>query len=108
MPSGAPEDVPGDAILYKFVHRNDIDDAGRPTRAVFRNVGERGDPDREPGMSTDWNKFSTPHRTRNRVKSGRPEDNGVISLPVARVRLIHLQVVSHAPETDNWAHTDVF
>ena len=55
-------------------------------------------------MSTDWDRYSTPEKSRERAN--RPEDNGIVSLPAGGVRAINL-TVEHAPESDNQAHTDV-
>lgn len=57
-------------------------------------------------MSADWERYATPHDTRRRAR--RPEDNGVLALPVAGLLAIPLDV-THTPdlEQQNRAHTDV-
>jgi hypothetical protein len=103
-----PEEIPDDARLYMRVHRNDIDNRGRPLPGAFRN----SPPTPEGGMSTDWEKYSTPEATRQRGRQ--PEGNyAVIGLIAGRVRDIPNQRVQHTPvqdhtlHSDNRAHTDV-
>lgn len=56
-------------------------------------------------MSVDWGRYSKPAESRARATSP-PQDNGVVSLAVAKVRAIP-QGVRHAPLPRNRAHTDV-
>ena len=101
------EAIPSEAVLYKRLHRQDIDEKGSPKPGAFRNT-----PAKEDGMSTDWNKYSTPHETRQRAKS--PEANIVIAIVAGEVRAIEGQRVEHTPvnpteeQPGNRAHTDVF
>lgn len=94
----SPEPIPDQNELYMRIHCNLIRD-GNPIPGAFRDHGR--------GMSTDWNKYSTPTDTLNRAKE--PKKNGVIRLRAGDVRAIPNQVVEHSPDplTSNRAHTDV-
>ena len=101
--------IPDDAILYMRVHRNNLDPNGEPIPGAFRNQPTRAD-----GMSTDWQKYSTPEECQRRART--PSDNAIIILPVAEIRKIDGQKVEHTPIYEplcdppnfNRAHTDVF
>ena len=104
------EPIPDDALLYMRVHKHNLDANGEPIPGAFRNQPTRAD-----GMSTDWNKYSTPEEGQARART--PGDNAVIVLPVAAVREIaDEQIVEHTPIYEplaeppifNRAHTDVF
>jgi hypothetical protein len=103
------EPISDDALLYMRVHKNNLDSNGEPIPGAFRNQ-----PTRVDGMSTDWNKYSTPEECQARART--PEVNAVIVLPVAEVRKIADQKVEHTPIYSplseppvlNRAHTDVF
>jgi hypothetical protein len=58
------------------------------------------------GMSTDWEKYSTPGQTQQRGRKAAPE-YGVVAMFVAEVRLVPGQTVEHEPEPENRAHTEV-
>jgi hypothetical protein len=58
-----------------------------------------------PGMSVDWDKYSSKEETQRRAKS--PSDNAVISLSVRGIRAIDALDVKHLPEADNQAHSEV-
>ena len=92
------EHVPDEDKLFMRVHKNWCP-GGELGPGVFRDHG--------PGMSTDWEKYSTPEDSRNRAKC--PAENGVLSLVVGAVRAIPPLAVQHSPdaETMNRAHTDV-
>jgi hypothetical protein len=79
---------------------------GKLQPGVFQD--KKGDPPQhsEGGMSTDWEKYSTPQQTRERAKN--PADNAVIGLPVGPVTKIPLEV-KHTPDIErmNRAHTDI-
>ena len=94
------ENVPHDAILYMRVHRQYINDDGELAPGVFKNHGS--------GMSTDWNKYSTPTITLERAKD--LSQNGVIEMGAGDARDIPGQTVEHTPDFvgNNRAHTDVF
>ena len=98
------EDIPNGHLLYMRVHRCWLNPSGELRLGVFRNHGTGA----SVGMSTEWSFYSAPEQTRQRAKS--PEDNGVISMVVGRVREIPGQLVEHTPdiEKSNRAHTDVF
>jgi hypothetical protein len=101
------EEVPNRATLYQRVHRNNLDEQGLPKPGAFRNS-----PTKQDGMSTDWDRYSTPQQTRQRARQ--PSENIVIALPVGRVREIAGQRVEHTPVqpeaefAGNQAHCDVF
>ncbi len=95
------EDIPNSGQLFMRVHEmwiqsNDV------MPGVFRNHGD--------GMSTDWNKYSTPQETLNRASEhGKdPDRYGVIQMNVGQVRAIPKQSVTHTPLPSNRSHTDVF
>jgi len=93
-----PENIPDVDRLFMRVHRTSTT-AGELNPGAFR--------DREGGMSTEWEKYSTAAEARARAKT--PSDNGVISLPAGKVRLIPDMVVSHTPDVERRVrgHTDV-
>lgn len=104
------EPIPDDALLYMRVHKNNLDSNGEPIPGSFRNQPTRAD-----GMSTDWDKYSTPEECQARART--PEVNAIIVLAVAEVRKIaDKQMVEHTPiykplsepPEFNHAHTDVF
>ena len=78
------EEIPGEAVLYMRVHRQKVDQTGAPKPVAFQNK-----PTDTDGMSTDWEKYSTPQQTRQRAR--KPEDNIVISLVAGDVRAIEGQ-----------------
>ena len=90
------EDIPNDAKLFLRVHRNNVRSGLTPN--IFVQHGG--------GMSTDWEKYSTPAETRAR---GRKPSNeyGVVALIAERIRSVSGLAVAHTPEDDNRAHTDV-
>ncbi len=97
------EYIPDPDLLYMRVHQVHIR-GDSPSLKVFVNHGE----DEEDGMSTDWNKYSTPAQTRNRIYGSKPAwRGGVIQMVVGEVRKIPGQSVQHAPLADNRAHTNV-
>lgn len=93
------EAVPDQDLLFMRIHRVWIRN-GELIPGVFQN--------RDAGMSTDWNKYSTPEETLKRAND--PSMNGVIQFVVEDVRGIPQQRVVHTPnrERNNRAHTDVF
>lgn len=97
------EEIPGEDSLLMRVHQNYLDNEGEPIPGAFRNRPLKTD-----GMSTDWERYSTPEQTRLRAPN--PMANIVISLLARAVRSIPNQLVVHTPnaETNNRAHTDVF
>jgi hypothetical protein len=95
----AAEAIPNEAHAYMWAHRTYF--RGKMLLpGVFR---VRGD-----GMSTDWDKYSTPEETQARAKN--PEDNAVLRLPVASIRAIKNLDIKHTPKSEpppNRAHSDV-
>jgi hypothetical protein len=100
------------------VHKNHIEPTGQILLIAFRNHGNPNDPGLEPGMSTDWQKYSSPEECRERASDfGKdPERYEVIQMNVGQIRGIPNQRVEHTPihKPDNSpphlnrAHTDVF
>ena len=96
------EEIPDESSLWMRVHRQRVRNGDiRPN--AFANK-----PTDDDGMSTDWEKYSTPQETQNRAKV--PSDNAVIQLNVGEVRKLPAQTVVHTPDhkNNNRAHTDVF
>ena len=94
------EYIPGQDLLYMRIHQNWIDEDGEIIPGVFKDHGG--------GMSTDWQKYSTPDETRARTEKPTTE-YAVISFVVTQVREIPDQTVIHTPlqELLNRAHTDI-
>ena len=99
----APEAIPPNAKLYMRVHKSYVRN-GDFQPGVFSNKGEGS----SPGMSTEWEKYSTPEEARGRSKV--PADNGVIALEAGPVREIEGLTVEHTPDLERRirGHTDVF
>jgi hypothetical protein len=97
------EEIPDADALFMRVHRCFLQ-YGEIIPGVFKDHGDRNG---KGGMSTDWEKYSTPVATRNRAR--RPEDNGVISFNAGQVRAISGLTVNHSPDLEscNRAHTDI-
>ena len=93
------EDIPNEDRLFMRVERSFVSH-GKFGPGVFKNRPTKSD-----GMSTDWDKYSTPGATRERAKV--PQNNGVIEMPVAEVRKIMGQTVVHRPIQSNRSHTEV-
>lgn len=98
------ETIPDDNYLFLRVHKADIDDEGEPFPRAFRNQ-----PKGSPGMSTDWQKYSTSAETQRRGRKP-PEEYAVVRLLTGETRAIPGQQVIHEPDTktNNQAHTEVF
>lgn len=82
--------------MYYRVHRN-FCNGGEIGPNVFRNHGD--------GMSTDWEKYTTPEESRDRAK--KPLENAVVSLIVGDVAKIPGQRIEHTPIPENRSHADV-
>ena len=94
------EIIPDEDDLYYRIHKMFFkEDPDIIPSASFRPQGK--------SMSTDWNKYSTPERLRQRANN--PEDNRIVEMNVGNVRTIPL-TVNHAPDyvEMNRAHTEVF
>jgi hypothetical protein len=93
--------------LFMRVHKDNIYDDGTLKPGAFRNRPPEEENQR-PGMSTDWDKYSSPLDTKLRAKD--PSKNAVIQMSVAEIRNISNQVVEHTPNKkyNNRSHTDIF
>jgi hypothetical protein len=50
-------------------------------------------------MSVDWDRYATPHQTRDRART--PKDNAVISMVVGAVRAVEGLALEHEPVQEN-------
>jgi hypothetical protein len=91
------EQIPDEDVLFFRIHRNYMVNDDEVPLGAFRDQGG--------GMSTDWNKYSTPEESQ--MRSSIPADNGIVSLRVGGVRGINPLSVTHAPEPGNRSHTEV-
>jgi len=91
------ENIPYNDRLFMRVHQNLLPKSGELVPTAFRDQGE--------GMSTDWEKYSPPHDTKQRAS--KPSENGVIQMQAGLVEEIETLAVEHRPIADNRAHTDV-
>jgi hypothetical protein len=91
------EDIPNNSKLYYRVHITNIID-GAVVPGSFKELGS--------GMSTDWEKYSTPEQSLKRARV--PIENSIVHFVVGELRSIPLEV-EHTPddELNNQAHTDV-
>ena len=99
------ENIPDDGALFYRLHATvDFRDGIVKPRAFQ----ERGEGDAR-GMSTDWDKYSTPKKSRDRVREfGKDPANyriGKFMVGVLRNEL--LLSVTHQPFDENRAHTSV-
>jgi len=93
------EIIPNEDDLYYRIHKMYYEDVPNVIPGSgFRPQGK--------SLSTDWNKYSTPERSRQRATI--PEDNRIVEMNVGDVRVIPL-TVNHTPDhvEVNRAHTDV-
>jgi hypothetical protein len=92
-----PEQIPVHAKLYMRAHKVFLYN-GELAPGVFR--------DHQGGMSTEWDKYSTPDEVRARCK--KPLENGIIEMTAGDVIGIPL-TVSHTPDVERRVrgHTDV-
>lgn len=93
------EVIPNNSRLYYRIHQTFIRN-GKMVPSVFKERGEG----ESCGMSTDWEKYSTPEESRNRAPI--PEKNGIVSFIAGNLRDVNLEVI-HAPSNHNRAHTNV-
>ncbi len=89
------EEIHNDNKLFYRIHKDYIID-GKLTHGVFEEKGN--------GMSTDWEKYSTPTDSVCRAK--KPIDNGIVSFMVGDIRNINL-AVTHKPSEKNRSHSIV-
>lgn len=111
------EEIPNEDLLYMRVHKSHIEPDGNIILIAFRNHVDPSDLFKEPGMSTDWQEYSTAEECRQRAKDFGKDPNKyeVIQLNVGKVRGIPSQKVEHTPIYEphstppilNRAHTDV-
>jgi hypothetical protein len=90
------EHVPDGDHLFMRAHRTFIRN-GVLTHGVFKDHGG--------GMSTDWERYSTPAETR--ARAAKPAENGIIMMVAGSVRSIDRLIVEHTPKDTNRSHTDV-
>jgi hypothetical protein len=112
------ETIPNEDLLYMRVHKNLVQSDGSIAFLAFKNHGDPRDPSIRPGMSTDWQEYSTPEECRQRASlfGKDPSKYEVIQINVGRVRQIPGQEVEHTPIYEphstppilNRAHTDVY
>ena len=102
-------------VLYMRVAAEKFTELGGellPESVVFKNFSNGLG---EAGMSTDWCRYASPHDTRMRAVKKAPDEYGVVSIPVGKVKAIPRQRIEHTPiyltpnhVGNNRAHTDVF
>lgn len=114
------EDIPDKSLLYCYVHKKgEVNPkTGHLLERAFRNTPY----DTGTDKSSDWNKYSTPEETRQRLaqqpkQSGgfkKPDDYCVLQLSVRIIRTeIPSQTIEHDPIQndqvlpDNRAHTKI-
>jgi hypothetical protein len=92
------EHIPDSDLLLRRVHRSFLgsDKSKIPVGAFPRS---------ENGISTDWEKYSTPEETRNRGHE--PQANGVLQIFTRDVRKFENLVVEHTPQPGNRAHSSI-
>ncbi|PCJ26142.1 MAG: hypothetical protein COA97_06225 [Flavobacteriales bacterium] len=111
--------IPKKGLLYCFIHKNDVNpDSKEPYPGAFKNT-----PRNETGvdLSSDWDKYSTPKKTLERVGKHpkgdgfkNPDDYGVLHLPIEKIKsntpsqeLEHNPLQNHEYLPDNQAHTKI-
>lgn len=92
------ENIPDQDFILRRIPKRKVKKDGTPSPGAFNNF--------QGGMSSDWDKYSTPQETRQRDSN--PRETGVVKLSVRQVREIPAQTVEHTPKQNNRAHTDVF
>jgi len=97
------EPILDEDFLFMRVHKTWAKRDGSISLGVFKNT-----PTPQDGMSTDWQKYSTPEETRSHSARKPPDEYAVIRMLAGKVRTIPKQEVEHTPLPDNRAHTDVF
>jgi hypothetical protein len=90
------EVIPDDDSLYYRIHEVNVRN-GEILPVAFREIGA--------GMSTDWNKYSTPKESLARAKN--PNKNGIVSFVVLNLRNDLNLSVEHTPTDKNRSHTNV-
>jgi hypothetical protein len=102
------EIIPNEDSLYCFVNKANVDykRGNLPRAAAFQNTPKDGD-----NLSSDWEKYSTPLETRDRVGMQlkkntqdfkNPDDFGVLQMNVGILRNeILRQIIEHDPIFNN-------
>lgn len=115
------EYIPDESLLYCYVHKKgEVNHITRqPLERAFRNTPY----DTGTDKSSDWNKYSTPEATRNRLakqpkRTGgfkNPNDYCILQLSVQKIRseipsqkIKHDPIQNHQYLPDNRAHTKIF
>jgi hypothetical protein len=101
MTKWQPESIPDQDRPFMRVHVKTWVRDGEVRPGAFQNR-----PEGAPGMSTDWERYSSAEETRQRAR--KPLEQGVIAFRAGAARALPGQVVQHTPQDDNRAHTDVF
>ena len=113
------EDIPDESLLFCYIFKKNINSkTGDPLERTFNNTPFKTGKD----LSSDWNQYSTPEETRQRLakqpkrKGGfkNPDDYFVVQLSVQKIRTeISSQTIEHDPIQndivlpDNRAHTKI-
>jgi hypothetical protein len=105
------EEVPDIDVLFYRIHKTKVDFSEPDPKKKIKLLAFDPQPQGGTEMSTDWNKYSTPVESRNRARV--PEDNGIVSFSVLKVREKPYPLsVRHDPTLTehfkNRAHTVVF
>jgi hypothetical protein len=91
------EEIPNSDSVFMRAHRSYFRD-GKLEHGVFK--AKDG-----PGMSVDWEKYSSAEDTRQRARN--PRDNAVLALSASGIRSIEGLDVRHVPEPQNRSHSEV-
>lgn len=94
------EEIPNEELLFRRIHKTFLDKDGLPIPGGFKGTKEEPD-----SISTNWNRYSTSHDTRNQARS--PEDNAVVSLVAGEARSVETIQVKHEPIIGNRAHSAI-
>ena len=94
------EEIPDAHHLFLRVHVSLLVE-GRLHPGVFRQHGT--------GMSTDWEKYSSPETCRDRAPESERPRNGIVALVAGGVREVPDLAVIHSPNVElrNRSHSDV-
>lgn len=95
------ETIPDNHFVFRRIP-DKLFKEGQISPGAFLNRGD--------GMSVDWQKYSTPEETRNRVSIQEldPLEFGVVKIEAVEIREIKNQILNHAPSKSNRAHSTVF
>ena len=98
-------------LLYRHIHKTfiKVKEPDRISPSAFKDEHGRG-------VSTDWSKYSTPRDTQMRKKTHPPEEYGVVSLLIRKIRenevlkdlsIEHSPIQKSVSDKGNRAHTDI-